>query len=73
MQREMLKAKLQKRLPTNKLGRRDYFTELKNSRIILSPFGWGEITLKDFEVFFNWWITLKAQYGSYANLAKFLY
>ena len=59
MQREMLKAKLQKRLPTNKLGRRDYFTELKNSRIILSPFGWGEITLKDFEVFLTGGLLLK--------------
>ena len=51
MQREMLKTKLQKRLPINKLDRRDYFNELKNSRIILSPFGWGEITLKALRFF----------------------
>ena len=35
-----------------KLHRFSYFNELKKSKIIISPFGWGEITLKDFETFF---------------------
>ena len=34
-----------------KLKRSSYFRELSNSRLIISPFGWGEITLKDYEVF----------------------
>lgn len=36
---------------TSKLGRRDYLNEMKRSKIVLSPFGLGEITLKDFETF----------------------
>lgn len=37
--------------PTNKLKRRAYFHEMVNSQLVVSPFGLGEITLKDFEVF----------------------
>ena len=36
---------------TEKLGRRDYWNELRHSRLVFSPFGLGEITLKDFEAF----------------------
>ncbi len=39
------------RMPTDKLSRRKYLQELEDSKIVLSPFGFGEITLKDFEVF----------------------
>jgi hypothetical protein len=31
------------------LGRRRYMRELRNSRIALSPFGWGEICFRDFD------------------------
>ncbi len=45
--REIMKGKL----ATDKLNRRGYFRELCNSKVVVSPFGLGEITLKDFEVF----------------------
>ena len=50
-QREQIRKILSNRLDTQKLNRRGYMKELKNSKVVLSPFGWGEITLKDFEVF----------------------
>ncbi len=35
----------------NKLSRKDYFSEMQNSKIVISPFGWGEINLpRDYEV-----------------------
>lgn len=36
---------------TTKLRRRAYFQELRRSKAVISPFGYGEITLKDFETF----------------------
>jgi hypothetical protein len=33
--------------------------ELQSSKVVLSPFGWGEITLKDFEVFLTGGMLLK--------------
>lgn len=36
---------------TQKLPRKEYFQELLNTWAVLSPFGYGEITLKDFEAF----------------------
>lgn len=42
-----------------KLNRFSYYNELKRSRLILSPFGLGEITLKDFETFITGGILLK--------------
>lgn len=50
-QRELMAQKLAGRLPTDKLSRCAYFGELKSSKICVSPFGFGEITLKDFEAF----------------------
>lgn len=51
-QRTLLKEKLEAFLLTNKkINRYLYYKEMLNSKIILSPFGLGEITLKDFEVF----------------------
>lgn len=43
----------------SKLNRFQYFEELKKSKIILSPFGLGEITLKDFETFLTGGLLLK--------------
>ncbi len=37
--------------PTGKLSRRAYLRELAHARVVVSPVGLGEITLKDFEVF----------------------
>ena len=52
-QRLKLKQVMETRfqLPTKKLNRIEYFLEMCSSRIVLSPFGYGEITLKDFETF----------------------
>ena len=33
--------------------------ELRQSKVVLSPFGWGEITLKDFEVFLTGGMLMK--------------
>jgi hypothetical protein len=58
-QRESLTKLLADRLDTKKLNRRGYMKELKSSKVVLSPFGWGEITLKDFEVFLTGGMLLK--------------
>ena len=58
-QREQIRKKLNNRLDTNKLGRYAYMKELRQSKIVVSPFGWGEITLKDFEVFLTGGMLLK--------------
>ena len=42
---------MQNYIATNKLNRKLYFEEMKNSKLVISPFGLGEITLRDFEVF----------------------
>ena len=38
---------------TNKLPKRRYWRELQDAKIVASPFGWGEITLRDFHAFIN--------------------
>ena len=58
-QREQIRDLLSSRLDTQKLSRRGYMKELRQSKIILAPFGWGEITLKDFEVFLTGGMLLK--------------
>lgn len=58
-QRESIREMLTSRLDTRKLNRRGYMRELMASKVVLSPFGWGEITLKDFEVFLTGGMLLK--------------
>ena len=58
-QREQIRELVSQRLDTNKLSRRSYMKELGQSKVILSPYGWGEITLKDFEVFLTGGMLLK--------------
>lgn len=48
-QRKRIREKLHNRIPTNRINRRKFFTEMKHSRVVLSPFGWGEICYRDFE------------------------
>lgn len=50
-QRKKINELMKGQLGTEKLNRSGYFKELRNSKLIVSPFGLGEITLKDFEVF----------------------
>ncbi len=60
-QRQEIRRLLVGRLPTGKLSRRAYFAELADSRVVVSPFGLGEITLKDFEVFLTGGLLLKPE------------
>ena len=50
-QRKFIRKIMKGKLATDKLNRRGYYKELCNSKVVISPFGLGEITLKDFEVF----------------------
>jgi len=51
---------LSKYLLTNRLNRKDYFAEIRNSKVVISPFGWGEInTPRDYEVALSGSILLK--------------
>ena len=58
-QRLAIRKMLGPRVATDKLPRFAYFRELAASRIAVSPFGFGEITLKDFEVFLTGGLLLK--------------
>jgi len=39
--------------PTDKISRPEYLKELRNCKVAVSPFGWGEPSYKDFEVIIN--------------------
>lgn len=58
-QRQKMKDILKRHLPTDKLSRPAYFKELTQSKICISPYGLGEITLKDFECFLTGALLLK--------------
>lgn len=58
-QRKKMRELLSKYLPTDKLSRSAYFKEMSNSKICVSPFGLGEITLKDFECLLTGTLLLK--------------
>lgn len=48
-QRRRIAAMLADHMATKKLGRRAFLAEMRDTRLVVSPFGFGEITLKDFE------------------------
>lgn len=48
-QRERIRATLGGHMATDKISRRAYLAEMRRCRAVVSPFGFGEITLKDFE------------------------
>jgi hypothetical protein len=58
-QRRRMAEILARRIGTAKLSRRAYLKELQQSRVAISPFGLGEITLRDFEIFINGALLLK--------------
>lgn len=60
-QRREITRRLSKRLMTDKVNRFQYWQELKKSRLVISPFGLGEITLKDYEVFLTGGCLLKPE------------
>ena len=45
--------------PNERVGRRKYFLELRDSRIVFSPFGWGEICYRDHEAVVSGALLLK--------------
>jgi hypothetical protein len=50
-QRLMLQRKLSGRVDTGVISRRAYINELSSSRVVISPFGWGEYAIRDYETF----------------------
>jgi len=58
-QRRAINRLMKDSVPTNKVRRTAYVRELHTSKIVVSPFGLGEITLKDFEVFLAGSLLLK--------------
>ena len=50
-QRRRIRDTIGQRVPTDKLSRRAYLAEMRACCAVVSPFGYGEITLKDFEAF----------------------
>lgn len=58
-QRQQVLRQLVDRLPVGRLSRRAFFRELARSRIVVSPFGWGEINYRDFEAFLAGAMVLK--------------
>ena len=39
--------------PTDRISRAQYLKELRNCKVAVSPFGWGEPSYKDFEIIIN--------------------
>ncbi len=58
-QRVRLAALLKDRVAAGRVPRKDYFAELRNSKLALSPFGYGEICYRDFEIFMSGALMLK--------------
>jgi len=58
-QRKRITQILADRIDTKKVSRRGYLDELARSRVVISPFGLGEITLRDFEIFMSGALLLK--------------
>lgn len=52
--RQLVKSKMdQVGIPTEKISRSIYLKELRNSKIGISPFGWGEFCYRDYEIILN--------------------
>ena len=62
-QRREIVKRLADHMATDKLPRRKFLKEMASSKIVISPFGFGEITLKDFEVFLTGGLLLKPDMG----------
>ncbi len=58
-QRRNILKKISKRTNTSKVSSLRYYHEIKKSKIVLSPFGWGEINYRDYEAFLNKCILMK--------------
>lgn len=52
-QRQQVQRRLHPFAPAGRLSRRRYFAELASSRLVVSPFGFGEINYRDYETFLS--------------------
>ena len=50
-QRKKITSILKKNIETSKISRIKYLNEIKNSKFVISPFGWGELCPRDYETF----------------------
>lgn len=48
--RQKIKKLLNGKVACNKISRKQYFNELRNSRVAVSPFGWGETSYRDYDI-----------------------
>jgi hypothetical protein len=58
-QRQRIRDLIGEQVSTHKISRRKFLEELRHSFAVVSPFGWGEITLRDFEIFINGGLLIK--------------
>ena len=58
-QREKISNLLKKYTNTNKISRFKYLKEMRLTKCVVSPFGWGELCPRDFEAFINCGILIK--------------
>ncbi|PPR34836.1 MAG: hypothetical protein CFH26_00110 [Alphaproteobacteria bacterium MarineAlpha6_Bin4] len=58
-QREKISKVIKNLTETTKLNRYKYLNEIKNSKCVISPFGWGELCPRDFETFLNGAVLIK--------------
>ena len=50
-QRQQLEEKaIELGVPTNRIPRKQYLKELRHSKVAVSPFGWGEVCFRDYEI-----------------------
>ena len=63
-QRNKIIQIIKKEINFKKIKRRKYLKELENSKFALSPFGWGEICPRDFEIFSKGAILVKPDMDS---------
>lgn len=72
-QRQQVKELLKDRVDTSKVERTKYFQELRNSVINVSPFGLGEISLRDFEIIVSGGLIMKANCDHMETYPNILY
>lgn len=60
-QREQVHRVLSSRVSTDKIKRGEFIRELQGTVGVVSPFGFGEITLRDFEIFINGALLIKPE------------
>ncbi|MCH7964136.1 MAG: hypothetical protein IH852_09380 [Bacteroidetes bacterium] len=49
--RKKIAELLRDKVSTNRVNKYKYYRELNNSRVVISPFGWGEACYRDYEAF----------------------